>query len=199
MNAIVPRDTVEQIVAYRNKALELYDVAYSRLQDAEHAVKEAASMAQRASPGINNYNYAQADEVKAFNGAINLPDRDRYLRTARRLIDIDVWAWVIERTDLQRLMDKEEKDKLRRQLAYVPERVDYHSQQLINAEEIERGIPEVSVENIVATIEKFAGEADMIFRRGIANVFSKLDRRFRSHDGFKIGSRLILTRVFNDW
>jgi hypothetical protein len=44
----------------------------------------------------------------------------------------------------------------------------------------------------------FLGEAPLIFKRGIANAFSKLDRRFRSHDGFKIGSRIILDRYFDE-
>src|SRR3546814_6027163 len=35
--------------------------------------------------------------------------------------------------------------------------------------------------------------------RGIANVFAKLDRRFRSHNGFKIGARLIIDRALNEW
>jgi hypothetical protein len=35
-------------------------------------------------------------------------------------------------------------------------------------------------------------DADTIFRRGI-------DRRFRSHDGWKIGSRVILSGAFDEW
>jgi hypothetical protein len=38
-----------------------------------------------------------------------------------------------------------------------------------------------------------------IYLRGIANVFSALDRRFRSHNGFKIGARLIIDRALNEW
>ena len=37
------------------------------------------------------------------------------------------------------------------------------------------------------------------YLRGIANVFAKLDRRFRSHNGFKIGARLIIDRALNEW
>jgi hypothetical protein len=54
-------------------------------------------------------------------------------------------------------------------------------------------MPELTVENVYATLQQFMLDADTIFRRGMANVFSKLDRRFRSHDGFKIGARMILT------
>src|SRR3546814_3664877 len=38
-----------------------------------------------------------------------------------------------------------------------------------------------------------------LYSRGIANVFAKLDRRFRSHNGFKIGARLIIDRALNEW
>src|SRR5690606_14748674 len=37
-----------------------------------------------------------------------------------------------------------------------------------------------------------------IFARGVAECFSDLDRRFRSHDGWKIGSRIILTGAFTE-
>lgn len=114
---------------------------------------------------------------------------------ARRLIDVDVWAWVIDRTELERLMDKEAKDQLRDQMRYIPERVDRNTRQLITGEEAEKSMPPVTVENIYATLEQFMVDADTIFRRGMANAFSKLDRRFRS---FKIGHRVILDRTFNE-
>jgi predicted RNA methylase len=54
-------------------------------------------------------------------------------------------------------------------------------------------VPEVTPGNCYATMERLVTESGDIFRRGIANAFSGLDRRFRSHDGFKIGSRVVLT------
>lgn len=50
-----------------------------------------------------------------------------------------------------------------------------------------------------ATLRQMIGDADLIWKRGMANVFSSLDRRFRSHDAFKIGSRIILDRAFDEW
>ncbi|MER9768930.1 DUF4942 domain-containing protein [Mesorhizobium sp. M0189] len=199
MNAIMPRATVEDIVGYAAKSLEMFDVAFDKIEDADRAIKAAHETARRAYPGVNNYNYEKADEINAFHNAVKLPDRDRYMRTATRLVHLNAWAWIIQRTDLERLMDKEAKDKLRAQMAYIPEKIDYHTQQLINGEEIAKGMPPLTVDNIMATLEQFMLDADTIFRRGIANAFSKLDRRFLSHDGFKIGSRVILTHAFNSW
>lgn len=197
MNLPIPRASIEQLVAWRNAALDLYAEAYDKIAEANAATIAANEMAARTSPGINNFNYGHEEEIKSFRGAVNLPERERYLRTARKLTDINAWAYIIERTDLERLMDTQAKAQLRDQMAYVPDRVDRRGQ-LITEEEIAKGLPEITVDNILATLSGFAGDADMIFRRGIANVFSKLDRRFRSHDGFKIGSRLILTRFFGN-
>ncbi|MGE1157151.1 DUF4942 domain-containing protein, partial [Pseudomonas kitaguniensis] len=70
--------------------------------------------------------------------------------------------------------------------------------QLITKEQAAKGMPPVTVENVLATLDEFMLNADTIFRRGMANAFAKLDRRFRSHDGFKVGNRIILTRCFNE-
>jgi predicted RNA methylase len=197
---LVPRATIEEIVAHRNKALELYAEAFEAIAAADATIKAARAEADKAHPGADGAGfYDNAQEVKAFFKAVRLPDRAQYLRVARRLLDIDVWRWVIRYTDLERLMDHEAKEKLRRQMQYVPERVDPNTRQLITGEEIEAGLPPVTVENIYATIQSFAADAETIFRRGIANVFSQLDRRFRSHDGFKIGSRVILTYAFSSY
>lgn len=197
-NELVPRSTVEDIVSFRNEALRLYGIAFDKIEEAHESLQAAQKMADRAHPGVTSYNYDKAEELREFKEAINLPRKDRYLRTARRLMDINAWSWIIQRTDLERLMDKEAKDKLRQQMRFVPERSGRDGE-LINQDEIAKGLPELTVENIMATLERFAGDAGMIFRRGIANAFSKLDRRFRSHDGFKIGTRVILTCAFNDW
>jgi len=197
MNAIMPRATIEDIVRYRDQAMALYEAAYAKISDAAEAIKAAHAMARNCHPGTNSYNYSEAREIEAFRNAVCLPERAQYLCTARRLTDLDAWSWIVERTDLQRLMDTQAKEQLSSQMRYIPDRVDRDGQ-LINEGEIAKGMPPLTVDNIMATLEQFALDADTIFRRGIANAFSKLDRRFRSHDGFKIGSRLILTRVFDD-
>jgi hypothetical protein len=75
-------------------------------------------------------------------------------------------------------MEKQAKDEFHRQLQDDP--------------------PEATVDNITATLQTFAASAGDVFKRGIANAFSKLDRRFRSHDGFKIKHRIILDRMFTE-
>lgn len=194
MNALVSTSTVEQICAFRDEAIRRYDAAFDVIKAAGDAVKEAGMLWEKASPGRHAYWSDQAEEVKAFFHAVRVPDREQFRRTARRLIDVTVWTHLIELSGIEALMDAQAKSELRDQMRYVPERTDRDGQ-LINQEEIARMLPEVTPENVYATLERFQQDAGIIFRRGIVNVFTKLDRRFRSHDGFKVGSRMILNYI----
>lgn len=198
MNMLMPRDTIEMIVANRDKTIERYEVALAKISEADEAEKAARAMWKRTAPGHAGSNYYdQSDALKEFNKALHMPDAERYMRTARRLIDISVWSHIVEMTDLESLMDKEAKDQLRDQMRFVAEKYDNQGA-LINEDEISKMMPPVTVDNVYATLQKFQAEGEMIFRRGLANAFSKLDRRFRSHDGFKMGNRIILDRAFDD-
>jgi len=180
MNALIPRDTLEGMVARRNHAICLFETAHTKLYEAA-AAQTAAWVAARFHTPAQGESYSGflRDEKRAFVMDTRVPALDAYLATARRIMDVDAWAHVVTITDLERLMDRQAKDELRRQLQENP--------------------PEFTVENVTATLEQFALDAGMIFRRGVARCFSDLDRRFRSHDGWKIGSRIILTGCFNDW
>lgn len=194
VTALVPTNTVEQICAFRDESLRRFEIAFEAIKAADEAVKEASLLWESAAPGKPGHWSDTTDEIRAFFKAVRLPDRDLYLRTARRLIDVTVWTHVIDMAGIEQLMDAQAKKELRDQMKYVPERTN-HKGEIINQDEIDRMLPPVTPENIFATLERFQGDADMIFRRGIVNVFTKLDRRFRSHDGFKVGSRMILNYV----
>ncbi|RUV37438.1 DUF4942 domain-containing protein [Mesorhizobium sp. M7A.F.Ca.MR.148.00.0.0] len=201
MNALIPRNTVEQIVAYRDAAVAAYHGAFASIEQADRELKKAAALWKAAAGDHASSRYGDRDnhEVRAFFEAVDLPDAEQWKRTAIRLIDISCWNYLVKMTDLEVLMDKQAKDELRDTLKWVPERYNHRhgdGKELVNLDEI-MGIPPVTVDNIYATIDKWAGESEMIFRRGIATAFSKLDRRFRSHDGFKVGSRMILTYAFD--
>lgn len=105
----------------------------------------------------------------------------RWITTDRRVefvdrirtdMDRDVWQGLILNTALAGLMDAEARDSFERSLRDNP--------------------PEVTAETVFATMSALAGDAEMIFRRGLVNVFSQLHRKYRSHDGFKIKDRVIM-------
>ncbi|KAB2852548.1 MAG: DUF4942 domain-containing protein, partial [Sphingopyxis terrae] len=162
---------------HRAHALKLFDQAHAALVAANDVMASARRAAAAASPGVNEFNYHGEQVKAAFIGGMQLPDLDSFRDTARRVVDTDVWAYLVKLTDLERLMDRKAKGDLRKQLIDNP--------------------PEATEDNIVATLQQFALDADLIWRRGVAFAFSSLDRRFRSHDGWKIGNRVILNHAFD--
>jgi len=196
---LVPYSTIEEVAGRRDKALELYAAAWKAVARANNKLKKAHAMAKTAFLGeVNGFTYTEADEVKRWHRIIEMVPESEWNRTARKLVDNSAWAGIIARTELETLMDVEETEKLHKQMRYIPDRVDPHTRELITGEEAAKGLPEFTAENVRATLEGFMANADMIARRGLANAFSKLDRRFKSHDGFKIGSRIIITNCFSD-
>jgi predicted RNA methylase len=172
-----------------NSAFESYKLAFEQIERAAECIRVAYAHIEQVTPGASFHHQRDAQE---FHKAVKLPSRDVYLRTAHKLLTLRCWHYVIDRCGMQQLMDAQAKREFDAQLRYVPER-SKHGREVITDDEASKGPPEFTADNVRATLATFAGDAQMIWRRGIANAFSKLDRRFRSHDGFKVGSRVILT------
>lgn len=180
-SAVIPRATVREMVKRRGVALAAFAKVHSAMEAASAAFDEASTahraIDQRARED-SYMNLTQAEE-RHFLKRLDVPKIADFTETARKVVDRRMWAVLIELTELERLMDKQAKDALRQDLM--------------------DNVPEATEQNIFATLQTFAADADMIFRRGIANCFTALDRRFRSHDGWEFGSRVILDRALSDY
>ena len=163
---LIRRDTIEELCAHRQHALDLFAQAFDTIVQAGLSVAKAAPTGRFSVP---------RDYRDRFVADVS---RETWVVEYRKAIDRAVWLHLLSVTELERLMDKEARDTFRNQLEKDP--------------------PEATADNCFATIMMQLGSADQTFRRGIANVFSSLDRRFRSHDGFKIGSKIILRSAFSE-
>ena len=176
---LIRRATIDAIVAGRNAALDQCRVAYQKLADADAAITTAQKAIMDAAPDqITTYTFGCRTRDE-FLASLHLQDADPFLKEARHLIDVHVWSYIIHLTDMHSLMDKEEKEVMRQSLQTDP--------------------PEVTVENVHATLTRFMADADTIWKRGLAKTFSALDRRFRSHTGWRFGSRIILPYAFDEY
>ncbi len=180
-SAIVPRATVRDMVRRRQVAIDAFGRYHGTLATASQAGDEALAAFHKVDQRGREDRYTHhAREGEAhFLSGIKPPTAHDFTEAARKMIDRRMWAVLIELTDLERLMDKAAKDALYRQL--------------------QEEVPEATEDNIFATLQQFALDADTIFKRGISNCFSSLDRRFRSHDGWKVGNRVILSYAFDEW
>lgn len=172
MSALIARSTVVEMEAHRARALALYAQTFDKLQDAAAAHGAATMKGWVLATTLSTGRY-YGDRSFAKSG-----DREDFLEECRRQIDRAMWDHLIMSTGIERLMDKQEREAFRLQLAENP--------------------PEATCSNILATFERLAGDVQVIFQRGLAQAFSRLDRRFRSHDGFKIGARIVFNNAFSD-
>lgn len=168
-NAVVARASIDEIVGLRTKSLECFKDGYAKL-------REARELANRAAPRGRLPTFT--DQTKRFLETCCPRDEEQFGVNVTKLIDQAIWDHLIAVTGIERLMDAQARNEFRHQLYTDP--------------------PEVSVENCLATVEGLMLDARTIFLRGIANVFSRLDRRFRTHDAFTIGSKIIFDIAFSD-
>lgn len=120
--------------------------------------------------------FPSATKPMEFDREARSKSREKYVEEHRQEIDRRIWNHLVDYFGLEPLMDHQARTEFRRSLTENP--------------------PPATSENLFATFLDLIGDAGLIFRRGLSNAFSRLDRRFRSHDGFKIGSRIILSHAF---
>lgn len=165
---------IDDIVEGRNKAIALWMGSY----EAYHTARDAAALAciggglsLRIERGYNSSNTFETDMTEAYvrsgEGA-----EEAFRKAVTRLIDRRCWQQMLDILGFGDLLDAKAKAEWRESLEHDP--------------------PEFTAETCQATFGHIYANRTMYFQRGIADLFSKLDRRFRSHGGFKFGNRVII-------
>lgn len=172
--------TISDLCGYRDKALAKMRESAEALEAAYAIGREAQGFASQAQVRTAGATYADGR-----GGGVSealFPDRqfeiEACMEAYRKNLDRGVWRHLIDSMGIKKMMDAEAIKKLE--------------------ESLSTDVAEASEDNVRATIETLFADADLIFRRGLVNCFAKLDRRFKSHDGFKIGSRIIVDRAFSE-
>ena len=174
----IPTD-IGRICAARDRALATMTQAADGLEAAYALADEATEFASAAHPSGGYYPGDRSDNEHYEHLFRGRYDRKTSIEVYRKHLDARVWTSLIDTTGISYLMDAQAKSEFEASLA--------------------ADVPIVSEDNVVATIERLMEDAELIFMRGLANAFSNLDRRFKSHDGFKLGARIILTRAFSEF
>lgn len=146
---------------------------------AGHDLAEEASKLAQLAHGASVFTLKDRSKDAAYQALFSSMDPERSVGMFRQQMDARVWMHLVSLTGMSNLMDRTAKEQLNQDLCTV--------------------VPEVSEDTARLIFEAFLGDAQLIFQRGLARAFSDLDRRFKSHDAFKLGSRVVLTRVFNEY
>jgi hypothetical protein len=178
MNDVIPATTLASIVGQRDAAMAAATEGAALLARGFAKTAEALALAQSAADGrvFHDKDHNKNDDFRKL--FVDFTPGDS-VEAFRKYTDASTWLRLIETAGLKDLMDRTAVEQFHAELA--------------------SNVPPVTEDNVHATVFGMADDAQMIFRRGLVRVFTDLDRRFRSHDGFKIGSRIVLTRVFDEY
>jgi len=173
---IVSHSVIQEICGNRDQALARMREAVDLKTRSQDLVAESWTLSKAANKGTP---FTQNDRTQqqAFKDLFHRLDPVVSFETYRKQLDASIWMHLITVTGMNQLMDRTARDELYRSLC--------------------EEVPEVSVENALAMFQGLRADSTLIFQRGLARAFIELDRRFKSHDAFKIGSRIILTNVFD--
>lgn len=122
----------------------------------------------------------QIDRRDRLSGSVTTtPARVEFERILTLSIDRRCWSTLMTQLEFDQLLDEQARREFHDGLRDAP--------------------APFTMENCSATFGHIWTNRRDIYLRGIVNTFAKLDRRFRSHDGFKIGHRLIIENAMNAW
>lgn len=176
---LAPADIpIAQICGRRDQAIRRMAEAVETIARGHALAEEARQLADEATAG-ERFHLVDRTLDRDYQRIFTPFDKDASSAVFRRHTDASVWLHLSKFTGLEHLMDATAREDFSRDLAGE--------------------VPEVNEANLHATLEGVRGDAHLIFQRGLARAFSDLDKRFRSHDAFKLGARIVLTRVFDEW
>ncbi len=175
-HALENTSTLEETIAKRTKAIDLATSAIEAIAQGFADLDRAESLAFSASEGSSFY----LKNEKLYSALRDLNatkiDSKKCVQAWTENCDGGMWDALFKSGKVYDLMDatalKEIEDSMR------------------------ETVPAFELENVLSTISSLQENSDDIWKRGIAASFSQLDDRFKSHDAFKIQSRMIIERCF---
>jgi hypothetical protein len=142
-----------------------------------HELAEQARASAVAAANGTVFSLVDRSQDAAFRRLFHDFEPDASVDAFRKHADACIWMHLLRVAGIEHLMDATAREEFFRQLS--------------------SDVPEVTEENVAATLDGLRGDARLIFQRGLARVFTALDKRFRSHDAFRLGARVVLTHVFD--
>ena len=169
--SLIKNENIEEIIAHRNKSLELLQQGLETLIAAGAEYYQATG--DRKGLGLFSCGLRQTDWYTLDNDSHHSDRRLTELKEKfRKWIDQNTWERIINSSGIKNLMDAELESQLRRQLRDSP--------------------PEIELTTILATVEDLHSGREATFKKSVVNIFSRLCSGFKSNNPFKVGRRLIM-------
>ena len=167
MTDLIRKDSLLELIGHRDRAIAMYLQGYRTMIAGVEAHK-------RACVGLSHITGLHWEALRFVHMDTRQRDENEFMTKQRRELDRDMWRALLVNTTLGSLMDNEERDRFYKGL---------------------ENPPEITVETVLATFQRLAGDARAIFRRGLVNTFRHLSPEHHSNDGFTMGKRMVIKRI----
>lgn len=184
VNALAIRRTVAQRKEASDKALAGMEEALTKFKEASEALMEAEKNMRKAeqtlieSSGVSRFESAIShlfSSSRSRNNYATLPKTEEIQKAQ----DIDLWRGVLETSSFWQFMDAEAREEFKNALR--------------------KETPQFTEENALATLLHVVPQLDGFFRRGLVNAFCRLNSQYKSNDQFKIGKKIVLERIYDQF
>lgn len=166
---LIKKESIAELVAHRDRAIELYRTAATMLVEANKSAKLAFPSQRYGGIGRTDGDF--------IVGASEPDCIEKFVTLATRKMDQSVWRHLVAATGLGELMDRKAREE-------------FH-------ESIDKDPAPATMDNVCATFFTKGAEAPEIFERGLVNAFSHLDPGYKTNKAFKIGPKVIMDRAFS--
>lgn len=166
---LIKKESIAELIAHRERAIELYRSAAALLVEANKSAKLAFPSQSYGGIGRNDADF--------IAGASNPDCIEKFVEIATREMDKSIWRHLVQSTGLGELMDKRARNE-------------FH-------EANDKRPAPATMDNVCATFFQKSAEAPEIFNRGLVNAFSRLAPGYKTNSAFKIGPKMIMDRAFD--
>lgn len=190
--ALATLANISDLIEGRDQSIALWIKA----RDDFHATTKAASLASIGGGiGLNipyGHRYEESELARAFiseathdeecpvtRQRTTISAREHFEQLITAEVDRRCWRGLMENLGFDQLLDRQAREEFRESIKGTP--------------------PVFNEENCRATFGHIWSNRRDIYLRGVANVFMALDRRFRSHDAFEIGHRVIIENALSEY
>lgn len=151
MSSIVRKDSIEELIGHRDRALALYQQGY-------RAMVDAVTAHQRACVGNKHVTGLHWEALRFIHFGDSARSEQEFANRQRAAVDADMWRAFLVNTGLGAMMDKAERDAFEKGLEKPPV---------------------ITIETVFATLDRLRGDAPAIFRRGLVDAFKGLSYKPR--------------------
>lgn len=164
---IIPSVAIDRVIAERDEGMRFYQEGLQMIEAATAMLAKAA-----ASDSLYYFEQAAADAIR-WRGK---PERNR--KAMCRVTDVKIWDRLMSQTGMYTFMSARQRERWDKELEG-------------------ENMPEITLENVLATFRGLHAGKQMTFEQGVIDVFRSLSWDFKTNNPCRMGKKIIISNLLD--